>query len=215
MSSRKALSDNARRTAGGDSAARGMIDVEGMPGAIGRIPLFLAHRFPATLVKYDAETDAPVRDARGFCVRCAPNEVGEAIGQLLTAASCDHQTYLGADLPQEPEAGSGMLRIRRPIDQMRRRDDLTGHAHAHRPRCGVRHDGAVMPGGKAARPRPVRAGRPVLPGHVRLGQERSVRARKHPSQEVRERRGFTLRGRLELDLHGCEPLTAVSTARGR
>src|SRR5213593_4921906 len=46
-----------------------LVNVEGKPGAIGRIPPFLAHRFPATLVKYDAETDAPVRDARGFCVR--------------------------------------------------------------------------------------------------------------------------------------------------
>ena len=60
-----------------------LVNVEGKPGAIGRIPPFLAHRFPAALVKYDAEADAPVRDARGFCVRCAPNEVGEAIGQLL------------------------------------------------------------------------------------------------------------------------------------
>jgi len=59
------------------------VNVEGMPGAVGRIPPFLAHRFPATLVKYDADADAPVRDARGFCVRCAPNEVGEAIGRLL------------------------------------------------------------------------------------------------------------------------------------
>ena len=33
-------------------------------------------------MKYDADADAPVRDARGRCVRCAPNEVGEAIGQL-------------------------------------------------------------------------------------------------------------------------------------
>jgi len=60
-----------------------LVNVEGMPGAIGRIPPFLAHRFPATLVKYDAEADAPTRDARGFCIRCAPNDVGEAIGQLL------------------------------------------------------------------------------------------------------------------------------------
>jgi fatty-acyl-CoA synthase len=59
-----------------------LVNVEGMPGAIGRIPPFLTHRFPATLVKYDADADAPVRDARGFCVRCAPNEVGEAIGHL-------------------------------------------------------------------------------------------------------------------------------------
>jgi fatty-acyl-CoA synthase len=34
-------------------------------------------------VRYDADAGAPVRDARGFCVRCAPNEVGEAIGPLL------------------------------------------------------------------------------------------------------------------------------------
>jgi fatty-acyl-CoA synthase len=60
-----------------------LVNVEGMPGAIGRIPPFLAHRFPAALVKYDTEADAPVRDGRGFCVRCAVNEVGEAIGPVL------------------------------------------------------------------------------------------------------------------------------------
>ena len=59
-----------------------LVNVEGKPGAIGRIPPFLAHRFPAALVKYDADAEAPVRDARGRCVRCAPSEVGEAIGPL-------------------------------------------------------------------------------------------------------------------------------------
>jgi fatty-acyl-CoA synthase len=59
-----------------------LVNVDGMPGAVGRIPPFLAHRFPATLVRYDAQADAPVRDARGFCVRSAVNDVGEAIGQL-------------------------------------------------------------------------------------------------------------------------------------
>jgi len=64
-----------------------LVNVEGRPGAIGRIPPFLAHRFPAALVKYDAEAEAPVRDARGFCVPCAPNEAGEAVGQLLNDRS--------------------------------------------------------------------------------------------------------------------------------
>jgi len=59
-----------------------LVNVEGKPGAIGRIPRFLAHRFPAALIQYDAEADAPVRDARGLCVRCAPHEVGEAIGRI-------------------------------------------------------------------------------------------------------------------------------------
>jgi fatty-acyl-CoA synthase len=64
-----------------------LVNVEGRPGAIGRIPKFLAHRFPAALVHYDVDADAPVRDARGFCVRCAPNEVGEAIGPVRTDRS--------------------------------------------------------------------------------------------------------------------------------
>jgi fatty-acyl-CoA synthase len=64
-----------------------LVNVEGMPGSIGRVPPFLAHRFPATLVKYDGDRDAPVRDARGFCVPCAPNEAGEAIGRLSSDRS--------------------------------------------------------------------------------------------------------------------------------
>src|SRR5205823_2095407 len=51
-----------------------LVNVEGRPGAIGRIPKFLAHRLPAVLVQYDVDAGAPVRDARGCCVRCAPHE---------------------------------------------------------------------------------------------------------------------------------------------
>lgn len=64
-----------------------LFNVEGEPGAIGRIPPYLAHRFPATLVRFDVEKDQPVRNEQGFCIRCAPNEVGEAIGQILKDAS--------------------------------------------------------------------------------------------------------------------------------
>ena len=64
-----------------------LFNVEEMPGAIGRIPPFLAHRCPAALVKYDADADAPVRDERGLCVPCAPDEVGEAVGPLPTDRS--------------------------------------------------------------------------------------------------------------------------------
>ena len=62
-------------------------NVEGEPGAIGRIPPYLAHRFPATLIKFDVDKDEPVRDGKGFCIRCGPNEAGEAIGQLLNDRS--------------------------------------------------------------------------------------------------------------------------------
>ena len=60
-----------------------LFNIEGKPGAIGRIPPFLAHRFSATLVKFDVEQAEPVRNELGFCVPCAPGEIGEAVGQLL------------------------------------------------------------------------------------------------------------------------------------
>jgi fatty-acyl-CoA synthase len=60
-----------------------LFNIEGTPGAIGRIPPYLAHRFQTTLVKFDVEREEPVRNEQGFCVACAPNEVGEAIGRLL------------------------------------------------------------------------------------------------------------------------------------
>ncbi|MEA2904930.1 MAG: fatty-acyl-CoA synthase [Alphaproteobacteria bacterium] len=59
-----------------------MFNVEGKPGAIGRIPPFLAHRSPTALVKFDVDTGEPVRDEDGLCIRCAVNETGEAIGKI-------------------------------------------------------------------------------------------------------------------------------------
>ncbi len=63
-----------------------LYNVEGRPGAIGRVPPFLAHRFPAAIVRYDAETGGPARDAEGRCIRCAPDEPGEAIGRIAAPA---------------------------------------------------------------------------------------------------------------------------------
>ncbi len=64
-----------------------LYNCEGRIGAIGRIPPFLAHRIPVTLVKHDADAGSPVRNEQGHCVPCAADEVGEAIGQVLDADS--------------------------------------------------------------------------------------------------------------------------------
>jgi fatty-acyl-CoA synthase len=64
-----------------------LYNLEGKPGAIGRIPSFLAHRFPAAIVRFDTERGAPRRDAEGRCERCARNEVGEAIGRISEAGT--------------------------------------------------------------------------------------------------------------------------------
>jgi fatty-acyl-CoA synthase len=62
-----------------------LFNVEGQPGAIGRIPPLLAHRFPASLVNLDPDSGVPLRNAEGFCIPCARGEAGEAIGRIGTA----------------------------------------------------------------------------------------------------------------------------------
>jgi fatty-acyl-CoA synthase len=64
-----------------------LFNVEGKPGAIGRVPMFLSHRFPTAVVRFDLEREMPVRDENGLCIRCAPDEPGEAIGKLLSDAA--------------------------------------------------------------------------------------------------------------------------------
>jgi fatty-acyl-CoA synthase len=58
-----------------------LYNCEGKPGAIGRIPPFLAHTFPIALIRLD-EAGEPVRDGVGFCQPCDVDEVGEAIGRI-------------------------------------------------------------------------------------------------------------------------------------
>lgn len=59
-----------------------LFNVEGQPGAIGRIPPLLAHRFPAGIVKLDPDSGAALRNEDGFCIACARGEAGEAIGRI-------------------------------------------------------------------------------------------------------------------------------------
>jgi len=59
-----------------------LYNCEGRPGAIGRIPAFLANRLPVALLRFDLEKSEPGRNAEGFCERCAPNEIGEAVGLM-------------------------------------------------------------------------------------------------------------------------------------
>ncbi|MCP3394421.1 long-chain-acyl-CoA synthetase [Bradyrhizobium sp. CCGB12] len=59
-----------------------LFNVEGQPGAIGRIPPLLAHRFPASLVKLDPDSGLPLRNDGGFCIASARGEAGEAIGRI-------------------------------------------------------------------------------------------------------------------------------------
>lgn len=62
-----------------------LFNVEGKPGAIGRMPPFLAHRLPVAIVRFDADHNVPLRAKDGRCIPCARGETGEAIGRIKTA----------------------------------------------------------------------------------------------------------------------------------
>jgi fatty-acyl-CoA synthase len=58
-----------------------LYNVEGKVGSIVAPPLS-CHRFSLGLVKFDATSGEPARDENCFCLRCATNEVGEAIARI-------------------------------------------------------------------------------------------------------------------------------------
>jgi fatty-acyl-CoA synthase len=61
-----------------------LYNCEGRPGAIGRIPRFLAKQMSVAIIRCNPETGVPFRNADGFCVPCADNEPGEAISPITT-----------------------------------------------------------------------------------------------------------------------------------
>jgi fatty-acyl-CoA synthase len=80
-----------------------LYNCEGKPGAIGRIPSYLAHRFPVAIVKSDTDTGEVLRDADGRCTRCAPDEIGEAVGRLPDDASASGGRFEGYTDPGASE----------------------------------------------------------------------------------------------------------------
>jgi fatty-acyl-CoA synthase len=93
-----------------------LYNVDGKPGAVGRTPPFLSHRFPAAIVKFDADAGAPIRGADGLCLRCAPGEPGEAIGRVSASGAARFEGYTDAEASENKllrgvfEAGDAWVR---------------------------------------------------------------------------------------------------------
>jgi fatty-acyl-CoA synthase len=77
-----------------------LYNCEGRPGAIGRIPPFLAHRLRVVLVRFDLDTGEPRRTADGFCEHCEANEVGEAVGLISDSAAGRTSSFDGYSDPE-------------------------------------------------------------------------------------------------------------------
>ena len=72
-----------------------LFNLDGKLGSVGRIPKWLQHRFVTKIVRFDIETEMPVRDAHGRCIECDPGEVGEAIGQIVVDPNKPAQRFDG------------------------------------------------------------------------------------------------------------------------
>ena len=57
-------------------------NLDGKIGAVGRIPRLLRSRLPARIIRFDVETEEPVRGSDGLCIEAAPDEIGEAVGPI-------------------------------------------------------------------------------------------------------------------------------------
>jgi fatty-acyl-CoA synthase len=71
-----------------------LFNFDGERPALGRIPPYLAPFFNVALARFDFETEAPVRGADGFCIRCAPGEIGECLGAIRNDARSAYTGYV-------------------------------------------------------------------------------------------------------------------------
>ena len=64
-----------------------IFNFDSKPGAVGRIPKWMERKFVVRIVRFDVESETPVRGADGRCLECAPDDIGEALGQILNDPS--------------------------------------------------------------------------------------------------------------------------------
>lgn len=70
-----------------------VFNFDGKAGAIGRIPRFLRGKMNLRLVRFDPETEEPIRGANGLLQEAPPGEIGEAVGMIGTEARHEFAGY--------------------------------------------------------------------------------------------------------------------------
>lgn len=74
-----------------------MLNFDSKPGAIGRVPGYIRSKFNIRIVKFDVETEMPVRDASGLCLEAKTGEIGETIGEIAGTARTTYSGYADED----------------------------------------------------------------------------------------------------------------------
>ncbi len=80
-----------------------LFNFEDKEGAVGRLPWWIAMRFPTRIVRFDVERQQPVRDAQGFCIESKADEPGEVIGKIIKDADRPGQRFEGYATESETE----------------------------------------------------------------------------------------------------------------
>jgi fatty-acyl-CoA synthase len=70
-----------------------MLNYDGTVGAVGRVPDYLEWLLPSRVIRFDVESEMPVRGPDGLCIECSPNEVGETIGGISARAGRSFEGY--------------------------------------------------------------------------------------------------------------------------
>ena len=59
-----------------------LINFDGPPGAVGRLPDYMRDKLNGDIISYDVETGQHIKGADGFCRRTEAGEIGELIGEI-------------------------------------------------------------------------------------------------------------------------------------
>ena len=70
-----------------------LFNFDGKQGAIGRVPKLLKKQINIRLVRFDIDTNEPVRSSNGMCEEARPGEIGEAIGAIGNDVRHDFSGY--------------------------------------------------------------------------------------------------------------------------
>ncbi|MGD9814609.1 MAG: long-chain-acyl-CoA synthetase [Hyphomonadaceae bacterium] len=70
-----------------------MFNFDGHTGAVGRVPRYLRKNFSVRLLKFDIETEMPVRGEDGLCIAADLGEPGEAVGLIKEDARHNYTGY--------------------------------------------------------------------------------------------------------------------------
>jgi len=70
-----------------------MLNYDGTVGAVGRVPDYSEKLLPARVIRFDVETEMPVRGKDGLCIECGPDEPGECVGGMSRRAGREFEGY--------------------------------------------------------------------------------------------------------------------------